>query len=187
MQAPVAGSTTFLLSYPTLISCLSSLALLSSYLRSFTRFLPFFACSGTATFLWSGFVRAWVLESWVVLLLLFILGLTLLYLAFTTFKSFKQALSNKFLRHLSSLAKFLCLFLLFDLLFNKINHKQTFDIAFINLCLLADNYGLEIVDISFVECSSLNAGRSNWLKKLELLNPKLVCIIKAIFFAVSIF
>ena len=139
--ALAAGSAAFSLSCLALVSHFRSFTPLLSSLGSSTCPSSLLACPGTPTALLSYFMPAPVLGSPDVLLFLPVLRLALPHLASTTLKTFKQALSDKFLRHCStSLVEFFCLFPLFDSLHDKTNRKQTFDIAFINSCLVASNH-----------------------------------------------
>lgn len=123
------------------------LALLSSVrsplVRFFTCFLSFFTTVfhlRTFPILLSFFIIAKIFRSLVVLFLLFMLGSTLFYLAFSALKIFKQTLLNKFLHcHSTSLINFFSLYLFFGLLPNKTDCKQIFDIIFINSYFFASN------------------------------------------------
>lgn len=87
------------------------------------RFMPF-SLFYLILVLLSHFMSAPIFRSLIVLLLLFVLGLTSLYFLFSTFKIFKQALLIKFLnRYLIRLIEFFCLFLPFGLLLDKTNCK----------------------------------------------------------------
>ena len=115
-------------------------ALLSSYPGSLTCWLPLPARPGTPTALLSRLVRVPVPGSPAVLLPLPVLGPTPPHLASTAFRTFKQALSDEFLRCSASFAESLCLFPLLGLLPNKTDCKWTFNTVFINSVLLAGNH-----------------------------------------------
>ena len=68
-------------------------------------------------------------------------------------------------------------------LYNPTNNNKCiwdFDIAFINSHPLAGNHDQKEEDLSFAGCECLNAIKLNRSWQLDLLNPKPVCIIKAI-------
>lgn len=81
----------------------------------------------------------------------------------------------------------LYLFLLLDLLPNKTDRKQIFNIVLITSCPFASNYAREEVDLNFADCGCPASIILNWLWQLERLHPKLVSIIDAIFFVAAIF
>ena len=70
---------------------------------------------------------------------------------------------------------------------NKNKRKRGFDITFINSCPLAGNHDQEAVDLSFAGCLCPAAVKVNRSWQLDLLNPKPVCIIKAIPLAAALF
>lgn len=128
-----------------------------------------------------------ILRSLAVLLFLFVFDLTSFYLTFIVFKTLKQALSNEPLHNSTGPLKLIYPFLPLGLLLNKTNHKQTFEIAFINSRLLASNHAQVKVDLSFTKYSCSAAMWLNRLWKLKLLDPKPVYIMKTFFFATEIF
>lgn len=117
-----------------------SAALLSSCPRSPTYLLSFPTSSGTPTALLSCLVPASVPRSLAILLLFAVLGPTSPHLVSTALRTFKQALSDKPLRGSTSPIEPFCLFLPLRFLPNKTNHKQTFDIVFINSHPLTSNH-----------------------------------------------
>lgn len=162
MQASNTGFTVFFSSCPVLIFCLRCSVLLFSYPGSFTYLLSLFICFQTSITLLFCFISTLVFRSLIILSPLSMLGLALPHLAFTTLKIFKQTLLDEFLHCRStSLAKFLYFFLLFGLLSNKINYKQTFDIIFINSYPLANIYAWEKINLSFIECNCLTIIKLN--------------------------
>ena len=161
VQAPTTGSAALLLSYLALISCFRFPASLFFCPGSSTCSSPLPACPVILTVLSSRSFPAPIPKSPAVLLLLPVLGPTSPYLASTSLKTFKQTLSNEFLRRSTSFAELLCPFLPLGLLPNKTNHKRTFDIAFINSCLLAGNYAQEKVDMNFAKCGCPAAVKLN--------------------------
>lgn len=80
---------------------------------------------------------------------------------------FKQILLDEFLychsTRLSS-AELFCAFLTLDLLFEKNDCKQFFNIAFINSRPLASNYAFKEVDWSFEKYASSSSVKLNWLQ-----------------------
>lgn len=138
--ASIAGSLAFLISYFTLVFYLKSLVSLL-FCSRFLIFLSFFLfCFKILIFLLSRFVPSLVLGSLVILLRLFLLGPASLHFAFLALKIFKQALLDKSFFYLISFLNFFNLFPVFGYFFNKIKNKRTFDIAFINFCLLVNNH-----------------------------------------------
>lgn len=151
MQAFAADFVVFLLSCLAFVSCFESFDLLLSCLRS-------------STYLSSYSLFTLVPRFVAILLPFFMLGLAFPHLVFTTLKILQQVLSNKPLYcHLTSLAGFFYLFLLFGLLSNKTNYKQTYDITFMNYYLLASNYAQEEIDLSFSKYSCSTAVKLNLL------------------------
>lgn len=141
LQVSATGSAALLLFCFIPVSFPGSPASLLSCPRSPTCLLPLFACLETLTALSSHLVSAPVPKSPAVLLLLPVLSPVSSHLTSIALKTFKQALSNKRLRRrLTSPAKLFYLFLLFDLLPNKTDCKQTFDTTYINSRLFAGNY-----------------------------------------------
>ena len=134
MRVPAASSAALLLS----CSALVSRPALVFHFRSLALLL---SCPRSHTCLLSRSLPTIVPGSPAVLLPLLVLGLAPPHLAFTALKIFKLALSDEFLRHhLTSFAELLSPFPLLDLLPDKTDCKQTFDIAFINSCPLAGNH-----------------------------------------------
>lgn len=168
-------------------SCFKSPISLSSYLGSSTFSLPLLVCCTTAIILLSCLISAPISKSLAILLLFSVLGLTSSYLAFTAFKTLKQALLNKLFYYSTSSAKFFDLFLFFCSLPDKTNCKRIFDIVLINSRLLASNYTWEKVNLSFAKCSCLARIKLNWLWSLEFLDFKLIYIIEAILLIAAIF
>ena len=121
--------------------------------------------------------------------LLSVLGLPLL-LQFLSIKIFKQFLSDKpWLCVSTSAAKPFCPFLAFGA-YNPTNNnerKRGFNTAFINSYSLAHNYNHKEMHLSFAGCRCLDVVKLNKLWQLNLLDPKLVCIIKAISLAATLF
>lgn len=167
MPTPVfyPRSSASLLSYhlPTLVSCLRSLAVLL-----FCH--VFVSCYGISA----------------LLLPFLILGLPFLFRS-SLFEIFKQSLSNEPWLHISSsYAKPLGLFPPLGLFSGKTNHKRIFNIAFINSCPLAGNHARKQFDLNFAKCEYLAIVKLNQLQQLKLLDLKLVCFIKAIFFVIAL-
>lgn len=140
VRAPAIGSTALLSSCLTLVSSPRPLASSFSCFVSPTYLFPLPTCPRTPTTLLSCSVPALVPGSLIVLLLLPVFSLTPFYLTSTAFRTFKQTFLDKFLHHSTSTIDFFCSYLSLGLLSNKINCKQTFNIAFINSHPLADNY-----------------------------------------------
>lgn len=164
-----------------MFSCLTSVFYLESP-APLLLYLEFF------TYLLSCPISTPVLRSLAILLLFPMFGPVSSYITFTTLTIFKQTLLNKLLYCRStSLAEFLCPLLLFNLLPNKTNCKWTFDSIFINSHLLSGNYAWEKVDFSFAKCGFFAAIKLNRLWYLKFLDPKVVSIIKAIFFTAAMF
>lgn len=132
------------------------------------------------------------------LLPLFVFG-SLFFLGSSTLKTFKQFLSDEPWCHISiSLTKLFCAFSVFDVynsdnnngLYNPTNNnkrKWSFNTTFINFRLFASKYDQEKVDLSFAGYECLNAVKLNWSWQLNLIDPKPVCIIKAILLVVALF
>lgn len=187
MQALTASSTALLLPCPSFVSWLGSLAFLSSCPRSPTCLSLFSTYSGTPIALLSCFLLASGFRSPVILLSLPILSLTSSYLASIDFKTVKWALLDKPLHYSTTFVELLYLFPPLNLLPDKTDCKQTFDIAFINSRLLADNYTWEKLDLNFAKYSCPTAIKLNRLWQLELLNFKSVYIMETIPLAATIF
>lgn len=181
MRAPTADSAAWLLSSPTLISCLESLTLLLSCPWSPTYLSPL----STPI---SHLVPTPIPTSLALLFLLLVLGPAPPYLASSVLRIFKQVLSDKLLYCCStSLAELFCPFPLLSLLPDKTNRKRIFDIVFINSRLLASNYAWEEVDLSFPAYKCIATVKLKRLWQLELLNLELVCIMEAILPATTLF
>lgn len=105
-------------------------------------------------------------------------------------RTFKQTLSDKPLPCTStSCAKPLRMFLALSL-YNPTNNnkgKRNFDTALINSYLLASNHNQKKVRLSFAGYRCPNTVKWNRLLQLDLLNPKPVCIIKAISLTAALF
>ena len=120
-----------------------------------------------------------------------VLGLVQFYLVlhFQLLK-FKQALSNEPLgcRLTSfSLPDHLFLFFILGSLSKKNNCKRFFGIAFTNSRLLAANHTTQEIDLSFEKYKCLALVKLNRLWQLELLDCKLICLIKVIFLDIALF
>lgn len=165
-------SLTFSLLYliPTLVSCLVSTLFYHS------RFLNFLLpCLVTTPIFYLGFSA--------LLLLCLMLGSGSLSL-----RKFKQSLSNKFWPYISTSSTFYYLFSTPDLDLNNNNKcKQIFDIVFINSHLLVSNHIIKQVDMSFVIYRYPAIIKLNRCWQLDLLDPKLVYIIKAIPLTIGLF
>ena len=188
VRASAAGSATFLLSWLASISCSKSATSLSSRSGSLTCLSPLPTCLETPTTLLSCSMPAPILGFLVVLLHFPMLGLVPPYLISIAFKTFKQSLSDKFLRRNSTNpAELFCLFPLFGSFSNKTDCKRTFDITFINSCPLASNYAQEKIDLSFAECNYPAVVKPNQLWQLKLLDSKPISIMEAIPLVAAIF
>lgn len=141
VRVPVASSAAFLLSSPALVSCFRSSVPLLSNLGSSICLSPLPAYLKTPIALLSYLMPALVSRSLTVLLFLSVLSLTPPHLISTTLRIFKQALSYKFLHDSTSSAESFCLIPPLSLFLDKTDCKRTFDITFINFCLLAGNHG----------------------------------------------
>ena len=119
-----------------------------------------------------------------------VLGLAPTWFISSAPKTFKRALSNEPLGRRSTnpnLPEPFCLFPILGLLLEKSNCKQFFDTIFINSHLLITNYIVKEIDLSFGKCRHFTPVKLNRLWQLELLDYKLVCIIKAVFLVAAIF
>lgn len=178
VQAPTANFTVFLLSYSGSSALLSSCftipvlllfsplipALLSPLIpASFS--LPVSALlSLLLPALLSHSVPALVTLPVLALLSYSVLGLVLIHLTSSAFRTFKQTLSNEFLSWCStSSVELLCLFLIFGPLPKKKKCKRPFNMVFINSLPLTSNYFAKKIDLSFRKCSSLTPAKFNWL------------------------
>lgn len=72
-------------------------------------------------------------------------------------------------------------------LINNNKRKQSFDTIIINSCLLVSNYNQEELDLSFTGYRCLDTVKLNQLWQLDLLDPKPICIIKAILLVAALF
>lgn len=89
----------------------------------------------------------------------------LTYFTSSTLRIFKQALSNKLLRHYLTSpnpTKLFCPFSTLGPLPKKNNRKWPFDTTFINSCLLTKNHAAKEVDLSFGECRCSALVKLNW-------------------------
>lgn len=128
MRVFVASYAAFLLCCLIFVSFLGSSA-------------PFSFCLGSPTCLSSCPMPTLVLRSPTILLFFFMLSPAPPYLAYTAFKTFRQALLDEFLCYrLTNFTNLLCPFLPFGLLLDKTNRKRTFDLAFVNSCPLDGNH-----------------------------------------------
>lgn len=174
VRALATGFAAPLLSHCAPVSCFGSPASLTFCPGSSTCLSPLFPCLRTRSALSSRLVSALVPRSQAILSSLPMLSSTPPHLTSTALRIFKQTLLNKSLHRSTSLEESFCPVPPLGLLPDKTDCKQTFDIAFINSCLLTGNSTQEMVDIGFAKCGCLATVKLNWSCQLELLDPKLV-------------